>query len=135
VYVGSCIVDRQLGTREVVDGWDLSMSGDDRFVAYTSGVPNTPNGWSANDAVYLLDRATAGYPKSQQVACGSGDAVRGDEPAAAAGASGLSYDAATDTYTYVWKTLKGWAGTCRQLVLKLDDGSYHRADFALVGSP
>ena len=34
-----------------------------------------------------------------------------------------------DQYTYVWKTNKAWAGTCRQLVVKLDDGTYHRANF------
>lgn len=28
-----------------------------------------------------------------------------------AGGSGLTYDAATDTYTYAWKTSKGWANT------------------------
>jgi hypothetical protein len=32
---------------------------------------------------------------------------------ATAGDSGLSYDAATDQYTYVWKTDKTWSGTCR----------------------
>jgi hypothetical protein len=41
----------------------------------------------------------------------------------------LSYDPATDTYTYVWKTNKIWAKTCRQLVLKLDDGTFYRANF------
>ncbi|MGE5249082.1 MAG: PxKF domain-containing protein, partial [Bacteroidota bacterium] len=34
-----------------------------------------------------------------------------------------------DTYTYVWKTDKLWANSCRQLVIKLDDGSFHRANF------
>jgi hypothetical protein len=38
-------------------------------------------------------------------------------------------DAASDQYTYVWKTLKGWASTCRQLVVKLTDGTSHRANF------
>ncbi len=40
-----------------------------------------------------------------------------------------SYDPDSDRYTYVWKTNKAWNGTCRQLVLKLDDGSIHRAKF------
>ena len=31
------------------------------------------------------------------------------------GASTLTYDAASDTYSYVWKTDKSWTGTCRQL--------------------
>jgi len=29
----------------------------------------------------------------------------------------------------VWKTLKAWKGTCRQLELNLNDGSAHIADF------
>jgi hypothetical protein len=47
----------------------------------------------------------------------------------AASSSGLSYDAASDTYTYVWKTDKKWANTCRVLNVKLDDGSEHLAYF------
>jgi hypothetical protein len=46
-----------------------------------------------------------------------------------AGGSSLSYDPLTDTYTYVWKTNKGWANTCRQLVIVLNDGTTHTADF------
>jgi hypothetical protein len=46
-----------------------------------------------------------------------------------AGGSSLQYDAATATYTYVWKTEPAWAGTCRRLVLELADGSTHTADF------
>jgi hypothetical protein len=40
-----------------------------------------------------------------------------------------SADASTDQYTYVWKTEKAWANTCRQLVVKLKDGTFHRANF------
>jgi predicted extracellular nuclease len=39
---------------------------------------------------------------------------------------GLQYDAATDTYTLVWKTDKNWAGTTRDLVLMLFDGTTHK---------
>ncbi len=45
------------------------------------------------------------------------------------GYSSLTYDPASDTYTYVWKTDKRWEGTCRQLVVRLDDGTSHRANF------
>jgi probable HAF family extracellular repeat protein len=69
-----------------------------------------------------------GYPKSQQVPCDAADPVDGIEETTTAGASGLTYDAASDEYTYVWKTDKAWTG-CRQLVLKLDDGTVHRANF------
>ena len=51
------------------------------------------------------------------------------EQSSAAGASGLSYDPVSDEYTYVWKTEKLWAGTCRQLAVGLRDGTTHRALF------
>ena len=69
------------------------------------------------------------YPKSQQIICDSAASVDGIEQTVTAGSSSLSYDPSTDTYTYVWKTEKAWAGTCRQLVLKLNDGTFHRANF------
>lgn len=48
------------------------------------------------------------------------------------GQSGLRYDAATQQYTYVWKTEGSWTNTCRQLVLRFKDGSTHRANFQFV---
>jgi hypothetical protein len=51
------------------------------------------------------------------------------QPTQAAGKSGLAYDSASDQYTYVWKTEKTWAGTCRYLSLQLIDGTEHRAAF------
>jgi hypothetical protein len=38
-------------------------------------------------------------------------------PAETPGNSSLSYDPTTDLYTYPWKTLKDWDGTCREFVL------------------
>ena len=70
-----------------------------------------------------------GYPKSAQIACNSDALVSGIEPTVTAGGSSLSYNATTDQYTYVWKTDQAWAKTCRQLVLELQDGSLHRANF------
>jgi hypothetical protein len=46
-----------------------------------------------------------------------------------AGGSSLSYDPTLDQYNYVWKTDRAWAGSCRQLVVKLVDGTFHRANF------
>ena len=46
-----------------------------------------------------------------------------------AGGSSLSYSSGSDQYIYVWKTESSWAGTCRQLVVKLNDGSELRANF------
>jgi hypothetical protein len=77
---------------------------------------------------YGLNIFAAGYPKVQQVACGSTQADE-VEQTVTAGASGLSYDATTGQYSYTWKTDKKWAGSCRLLVLKLTDGSEHIASF------
>jgi len=73
----------------------------------------------------------SGYPASKQVACDAAptDAI---EQTATAGGSSLSYDSLADQYNYVWKTEKAWAGTCRQFVLKLDDGTFHQANFKLT---
>lgn len=69
-----------------------------------------------------------GYPASTTVTCGS--AVEGAiEQTVTAGASSLSYDAAADQYVYTWKTDKAWVDTCRILIIKLDNGTYHRANF------
>jgi len=70
-----------------------------------------------------------GSPSSQQVVCNSGDPVDIIEQTVTAGSSSLSYDPTTDTYTYVWKTDKLWANTCRQLTVTLIDGTTHIADF------
>lgn len=69
-----------------------------------------------------------GYPRSQRIDCGNA-AVDGVEETSAAGASALTYDALRDQYSYVWKTDPAWAGSCRQLVVKLIDGTRHRASF------
>jgi hypothetical protein len=63
----------------------------------------------------------AGYPKSQSIACDSTADVDGIETTVNAGGSSLTYDPATNTYTYIWKTDKAWAGTCRQLVFEFAD--------------
>ena len=68
-------------------------------------------------------------PASGQIACNSSDPAVTLEDTVTAGGSSLSYDASNDQYVYVWKTDPSWAGTCRQLVVVLNDGSIHRADF------
>ncbi|TVP42872.1 MAG: hypothetical protein EA350_14715 [Gemmatimonadales bacterium] len=73
-----------------------------------------------------------GYPISVQTACESSSAINGVEETVTAGSSSLSYDAEADQYTYVWRTDRGWASTCRQLVVRLDDGSEYRANFHFV---
>lgn len=76
-----------------------------------------------------LDILAAGAPSSSVIACPGGTALDDIEQTLAAGSSSLSYAAAADTYTYVWKTQKAWAGTCRQFTLGLNDGTTHTALF------
>lgn len=71
----------------------------------------------------------SGYPANAPYTCSSAAPTDAIEQTVTAGASSLSYDPATDQYTYVWKTDKAWAGTCRALVVKLVDGTTHTADF------
>jgi hypothetical protein len=78
---------------------------------------------------YGLDVFEAGYPKSQVIACDSQAEVDGIEETVTAGGSSLSYAADSNTYIYVWKTEKAWEDTCRQLVVKFDDGTTARASF------
>lgn len=71
----------------------------------------------------------ADHPASQQINCNSSAPVSELVETLSAGGSSLSYDASSDRYNYVWKTESAWAGTCRQLVVKLNDGSTHTALF------
>lgn len=70
-----------------------------------------------------------GYPKSISAACDATLPVDAIEETSTAGGSSLSYDATSDQYNYVWKTDKAWANTCRQLQVKLADGTMHVALF------
>jgi len=66
-----------------------------------------------------------GYPRSTR--CGGGDV---DVIARAAKKKPMfTYLRRADQYVMVWKTEKKWAGSCREFVLKLDDGSVHTAQF------
>ena len=73
----------------------------------------------------------AGFPKAQKIDCQTGAEVNEVTETVAAGGSSLTYDPITDTYHYVWKTDRAWAGTCRRLVFGLNDSSSHSADFRL----
>jgi hypothetical protein len=75
-----------------------------------------------------LNIFATGYPSSINVMCGSTaeDAI---EETVATGSSSLSYDAGAGQYIYLWKTDTVWAGTCRTLIIKLTDGTYHRVNF------
>jgi hypothetical protein len=66
-------------------------------------------------------------PSSGTIPCGANDPVVDITETVTAGNSSLSFGG--DQYNYVWKTDSSWAGTCRQLVMQLNDGSIHRANF------
>jgi hypothetical protein len=110
------------------------------FTGFFAPVDNLPvvNTMNAGRAVPVkfslagyqgLDIMADEYPRSEQIACDSTSLVDGVEETTSAGSSSLSYDGTIDQYKYVWKTDSSWADTCRQFVLKLDDGTYHRTNF------
>ena len=70
-----------------------------------------------------LNIFAAGFPKLVLASCSATASVDPVEETVTAGNSSLSYDAATDQYTYVWKTDKAWAGKCGTLQVQLNDGS------------
>jgi predicted extracellular nuclease len=83
------------------------------------------------DGFQGMDIFLNGYPLSRQIACDSSAPLGNVEQTVNAGGSSLSYDMSADQYVYVWKTSKPWAGTCRQFIMILKDGSIHIANFKL----
>jgi hypothetical protein len=77
----------------------------------------------------------AGFPLVRRVICDTLAPVGQVEPAVTPGASSLRYERATGRYTYLWKTDKSWAGSCRQFTLGLIDGTLHRAIFRFRSRP
>ena len=113
------------------------------FTGFLAPVQNVPvlNQVHAGQAIpikfslgadYGLGIIPAGFPTATQVNCATGAPVNTGTLTDTAGGSGLQYDPATNTYTYVWKTQKAWAGTCQVFTLGLNDTSSHTADFEFV---
>jgi hypothetical protein len=110
------------------------------FAGFQAPVANPPavNQMHAGRAVPIkfslggdqgLGILASGQPSVQQVDCSTGAAIGSPVPAATAGGSGLQYDAASGTYTWVWKTSSSYAGTCQVFTLGLNDGTTHTAQF------
>jgi hypothetical protein len=109
------------------------------FAGFFGGVKNPPalnrvNGGSTVPVHFSLggDQGTdvfaPGSPSSHAIDCDTKAPLDAPEPALGK----LSYDAAADRYTYRWRTQGDWfAGSCRELTLRLDDGTTHRAWFRL----
>jgi uncharacterized repeat protein (TIGR01451 family) len=108
------------------------------FTGFASPVSNLPtiNSVNAGRAIPLkfslsgnkgLGIMAAGYPASQQIACNTSAPLSELEGTETSGGSTLTYS--PDQYHYNWKTEKSWEGTCRVLVVKLNDGTEHTALF------
>ena len=135
-------VARYNGTGAVGDAASFACARSEHaFAGFFPPVDNPPvvNAVKAGSGVPLkfslggffgLDIFAVGYPRSVQVQCSGAGLLDVIEETSSAGTSGLSYDAATDQYTYVWKTKKAWAGSCRQLQVGLDDGKVRSAAFS-----
>ena len=70
-----------------------------------------------------------GYPRSEPIPCSPSVPLDVIEQTLRSGGAGPSYDATTDTYNYKWRTDSAWTGTCRQLIVRLNDGTEHIAYF------
>jgi hypothetical protein len=111
------------------------------FTGFFSPVDNSPtlNDAKAGSSIPVkfslggdqgLGVFASGYPTSKPETCPNGVPPDPIEETSTASRSGLTYDPFTDTYTYVWKTDKGWKGTCRMLSIGVDDGTDpHTAHF------
>jgi hypothetical protein len=69
------------------------------------------------------------FPRRRAVTCDSTSDTQVVGETIPADASSLSYDEATGQYTYLWKTGRSLRGTCRELVIRLADGTRHVLNF------
>jgi len=73
-----------------------------------------------------------GFPRSTR--CGGGD-MQTARARASKKAPAFRYMRRKDEYVMLWKTDPKWNGSCREFVLKLDDGSVHTARFQFTKKP
>jgi DNA-binding beta-propeller fold protein YncE len=66
-----------------------------------------------------------GAPTFEQIACGASASAAPIAPTGGAPSGSLLYKPEVDRYAWASKTDRSWAGTCRSLTLRLDDGSSH----------
>lgn len=80
------------------------------------------------------DVVEEGWPRVARIECGSGEEPADGEPARhPRWFKELAFRRRKERYVFMWRTERDWAGTCRQFMLKLDDGTVKRADFQFVG--
>jgi hypothetical protein len=100
------------------------------------------NRWIAGEVVPVrfslggyegLDVLAPGYPQVAEVDCGEGEQPTSGRPARSAGwQKGLRFR--NRNYLFMWRTDRAWTRDCRQFLIKLMDGSVHRAEFRFVRS-
>jgi CSLREA domain-containing protein len=67
-----------------------------------------------------------GYPVSAPYPCGTAPQLTAGDATVVPFNLGLVYVPLLKQYVYAWQTSKLWPNGCRQFVLKLRDGTYHR---------
>jgi hypothetical protein len=101
---------------------------------------NTVRAGKSVQLKFILDRLRGrgvyapGYPRSGEVPCDFNEDVALGEPTKGK-RKRRPYKRDRELHRYLWETEKEWAGTCRQFVLKLVDGTEHRANFRFTGKP
>lgn len=90
-----------------------------------------PVRWRLTDFAggYVTDVATVVGITSFRTNCSSSALSDEIETTVASGGTALRYDAVAQQFVYNWATMKSWLGTCRTLVLALNDGTIHMAHF------
>jgi probable HAF family extracellular repeat protein len=71
-----------------------------------------------------------GSPTFEQVACGASASAAPISPTGGPPSGSLIYKPEVDRYAWATKTDRNWAGTCRQLNLRLNDGTDHFVNFS-----
>jgi hypothetical protein len=117
------------------------------FEAFLWPVRNRPrvNTWVAGRSVPIrfelggnqgLDVIEDGWPQVAAVGCDFTAEPEAGEPARhPRWFRELVYRKSRKRYAMVWQTERRWAGSCRQFMLKLKDGTVRRADFKFVRAP
>jgi hypothetical protein len=112
------------------DGFKLPVKNAPTMNRWKAAIP-VPIRFSLNG--YRGARPEAdGYPRSTR--CGGGDMEMARARAAKKDPA-FRYDRDTDEYVMRWKTDEKWTGSCRDFVLRLDDGSVHVARFQFTKRP
>ncbi|WP_134773310.1 M36 family metallopeptidase [Ornithinimicrobium flavum] len=74
-------------------------------------------------------------PMIQEISCDTREPIQYaiTVPTDTTGNRGLSYSRGQDRYQYTWKPADSLAGSCQQMIITLEDGTQHRADFRITG--